>query len=585
MGYWDDLKEKLGLQDNPSPGGMRLQIGEPTILHEGPDPDSQDDAKLKDDFRGHRVQSPVSGTHTLEMTLPAGKSIEDVHREAAEDFLKNENAPSGPGQITLLDGETEANPPGSHNGWGMPLSPGEMRPGQATVERLRPLPPSPANRGLAIADKDQSVQIDKDNAKWLNGPSESDNAPLKPPAGKPQMATVDVSPSAPSPEMHKVEPLAEKAPEMGPEGARVSGGASGKFGALQALLGSTPDDKELRDAKARREAGLGDARFQENMARATSLIRRAGHEDAGKIGPEIGKVSIAGANNGIEDIKMRRENETRKLQDVGETQRQLLEKSKSTRDDEKFSREKALDDPNSNESKSYRVWFKARYPKEAAAMGKDFDTMTVNSLKGAAGELPYTKQEIGGGKRAGSSEKDIRMWSSKLPQETSNIYGAASRIRQMATSAGGFEKMGGVTGLGGLIPGRGLTKEQADFRSEIGGLTSIFLQSKAGKAITSHEERAVLGKIAADPTSMSITPQQLEHAIALIERYTQGNARQAIGPAPDDVKERIRSGAGLPKGYFDQDPASPLGGAQTQTKKGKDGKTYIKTPQGWALQE
>ena len=333
----------------------------------------------------------------------------------------------------------------------------------------------------------------------------------------------------------------------------------------QAITSATPNPQsDLELAQQRARAAEREAQYAAGMGQAADIISGTRYNQ------NAGEDIRAAGQQGVKDVldreaqALRAAGEGRAVEDQG-FQRSAEQRAAGadTRAAQGFATQQGEFDPNHPRSKGARAALVAQYPKIAARIPPDqFAQMSEHDIKMLMTENPE-QQPKGAGKGMGGtgSAKNVVALSKLLPPETANVYAGSQRINQLVQKGGGWGKVGGVGLLGGKMPTwmpqalGGLSDDESALRSEIGNLAATHLQSKGGKAITSAEDKIILGKIAANPNAA--TAEQLQQGMAIIERNTAGNARQGLAVLPPELRNQILQNAGIPPAWVDQPATVP----------------------------
>lgn len=329
-----------------------------------------------------------------------------------------------------------------------------------------------------------------------------------------------------------------------------------------AVTGATPPQQsELELAQQLARAAEREAQYAHGMGGAADIISGTRYND------HAGEDIRAAGQQGVKDVLEREQQGLRAAGEGRAVEDQTFQRNADqraagadTRAQEGFATTQGEFDPNHARSKGARAALVAQYPKIAARIPPDqFAQMSEHDIKMLMAENP--EKATGAGKSGVGSAKNVVALSKLLPPETANVYAGTQRINQLVQKGGGWDKVGGVGLLGGKVPTwmpealGGLSDDESALRSEIGNLAATHLQSKGGKAITSAEDKIILGKIAANPNAA--TPQQLQQGMAIIERNTAGNARQGMAVLPAETRNKILQNAGIPPEWVDQSATVP----------------------------
>lgn len=383
-------------------------------------------------------------------------------------------------------------------------------------------------------------------------------AKMKPPTGDtpaPSMNPAPLGPDAPTQAAGGRSPLRQAV-------------AQTAMGALPPPPTPPPEPDALANAQRAADESANKAGLIDQLNSATDLIGSGGthgqgasHLSAMHAGDDVRAHGQQGVKDVLTQRDQARQDEDKSIQRAGEARAVGADQRAQTT----FQAGREMDQPGTRQAKAYEAVAAGLYPDKVKGIPPEARAqMSANDWKAALGELQQQKPVATGG-GAGGARGQAQL-SKLLPPETANVYAATQRIKQLVDKAGGWDKVQGVGILGGLTPGFMMDDTGAELRQEIGNVAGIYLQSKGGKAITSHEEKIILDRIAANPKGA--TPDQLRKAVTIIERNVAANARQSLGGVPTAQGDQILDNSGVPHGWARQDVTTPTGSANRPQPQG-----------------
>ncbi|MDX2014197.1 MAG: hypothetical protein SFW67_28620 [Myxococcaceae bacterium] len=368
---------------------------------------------------------------------------------------------------------------------------------------------------------------------------------------------------SPAPERPKFDPLPTEAPEGGAPSARTPLKATEAMVAGAAPpVDTSADEKELDDARKRRDMNS----FLAQMA--TQFGNYADIQSGTQTG-DRGAALRQQAGRPVEDVNakraLRQQAADRQQEGIDrDLNRQSLTESLAMK--RQSAKEKAdYQDGTSSVSARRRALATSMYPAIVAKIPPEqFREMSAADIDTLLGEAAPQKGAGGGG--LGLSGAQMNSLRNKLPQHIVDSYNSIGRVKQMVQDIGGWGKT--KTGIaGGMLPAVFMDNNTRALRQELGGVVARFLQAGGGKSITKNEERVLIGRIAADPTSANLRPEDLERGLAIIERSLAGDLRQSLAGAPEAAKGALLGDMGIPREWMGQDLQAPLSSKQPAPKK------------------
>lgn len=338
-----------------------------------------------------------------------------------------------------------------------------------------------------------------------------------------------------------------------------------KGGLESMLLGASPPDTsreeaELEAARKSRESDLFAAQIASQFGRYADIQGGTSTGDRGAALREAASRHEAdfAAKKALREQARKQsiEGEDRAFQREG-----LLEQRRFAIEDRKQKADYA--DGASDVSKRRRAQAVALYPSVVARVPPAvWNTMSAADIdaffKEVAPEKTTAVKGSGGG-GLGVSTAQMNAIRNKLPQHLVDVYNGIQRVKGLVGSSGGWgAQKAGIAG--GMIPSVFMDENTRAVRQELGGVVARFLQAGGGKSITANEERVLIGRIAADPTSSNLRPEDLERGLAIIERSMAGSTRQALAGVPDPAKEALYGDLQIPRSWAEQNLAAPMGG-------------------------
>lgn len=358
--------------------------------------------------------------------------------------------------------------------------------------------------------------------------------------------------------------------------------------------GAAPDtSKDEAEMDAARKA----ADERAFIAQIASQFGKYADIQAGTQTGDRGEVLREQADNPVKDLQAKRQLRSQKLAEqqdqedrAFQREGQLEQRAASA---QKRQQEADYQDGASAISQRRRAQAVAFYPELVRKIDpKVWSGMSAADIDTFLKEAAPAKTSGGAG--TGLSGSAMNTLRGKLPQHLVDTYNAIGRVKALAAEMGGWANT--KTGIaGGMLPSVFMDDKTRALRQELGGVVARFLQAGGGKSITSNEERVLIGRIAADPTSSNLRPQDLERGLAIIERSIAGDTRQAMAGAPQGAKDALLGDMGIPKEWVGQDLQAPLGaGGQKpvqpkvaigERRLDKNGKLRERRADGWHLVE
>jgi len=415
------------------------------------------------------------------------------------------------------------------------------------------------------------------------------------PAARPPLATG--AGEAPAPERPQ---FGKDFLTMAAEQSAPSGQASARqpLGAVEQMVtGAAPpdtskDEAELAAAQKRRDE-------EAFLAQVASQFGHYADVQGGTETGDRGATVREAAENPLRDLKAKQalRQQAFERQQEGEdrafTRQGLLEDRQAKI--AKRKQEGDYNDGKSEISRRRRAQVVAMYPDLVTKIDpKVWLDMSAADVDTFFKEAAPSKMVKGGGSGGvGMSPAQMNSLRNKLPQHLVDTYNAIGRVKSMAQSMGGWEKT--KTGIaGGFMPSVFMDNDTRALRQELGGVVARFLQAGGGKSITANEERVLISRIAADPTSSNLRPADLERGLAIIERSMAGDTRQALAGAPQGAKQALLGDMGISNEWVGQDLQAPLKNqprpqqpkvAVGERRVDKNGKLRERRADGWHLVE
>lgn len=376
----------------------------------------------------------------------------------------------------------------------------------------------------------QKFQASRAPSGPLGGPGPSDSG-----AERPQF------------DKNPVEMLAElEGKTPGPASARNPLQAAGQL-AQGAAPDTSKDEAEMDAASKARDQELLLAQIATNFGHYSDVLSETK-------GPDRGAGIRANAQRALDLLKEKRG--LRKS--AADAQTELADKQYEREGIDqqrgalgaKTQREAEFNDATSAKSKQARQIATSLYPKLVARIPPaDWQGMSAADVQTFLGEAAPEKQ-AGGGKFGGGGIKPGEMNSlrKQLPPQLVDTYDQLQNAYAEIEGMGGWTKVKSGL-LGSMTPTMFMDPENQKVRQTIGRVVSAFLQSGGGKAITNAEEKILIGKIGADPTSFSVTPEMLERGVGIVERQMANAARQATAGAPQGAKDALFGDMGIDQSW------------------------------------
>lgn len=364
----------------------------------------------------------------------------------------------------------------------------------------------------------------------------------------------------------------------------AEGGASARAplrAAQELVTSAAPPDTSAAEAELKAAQDARDAQLL--AAQVASQFGHYADVQQGTQTGDRGAILREAAGNPLKDLQAKRAlREGAREQQLADEDRALnrqsLTESLAARR-QKAQQAAEYADGGSSISARRRALAASLYPEIVARIPPaQFRTMSaadVDTLLGEAQPSKVTAKAGGGG--GGMSPAALNAVRNKLPQHLVDTYNAIGRVKSMVEAMGGWAKT--KTGIaGGMVPSVFMDDNTRALRQELGGVVARFLQAGGGKSITANEERVLIQRIAADPTSSNLRPEDLERGLAIIERSLAGDTRQALAGVPAGARGALLGDLKIPESWVGQDLQAPVGGARPGAAGGKKPGRLMRDP-------